>query len=225
MGTCPTVTVPAPAPWDFCLSPTGPADTNPQIASKVLGLTLAVSKASSMGGGFRRGCGRTKAGGGVMGTKPLQEQGETLWGRRGDPHLQNHLVVKNNQCLALPVDAPGEAKSFWQLTSFLWQSGRCAHHTVAPDLYGKPQQHWRWATGPAGHPGMLGWKSPGRLSRILQARQKCASSPRDMGTAEVAPSPSPAPPLHSPLQTPWILRMKTMTTSPAARTSRSRGCS
>lgn len=197
MGTCPTVTVPAPAPWDFWESLSvshWPSRHQPTNCLQVLGLTLAVSKASSMGGGFRRGCGRTKAGGGVMGTKPLQEQGETLWGRRGDPHLQNHLVVKNNQCLALPVDAPGEAKSFWQLTSFLWQSGRCAHHTVAPDLYGKPQQHWRWATvmappGPAGHPGMLGWKSPGGLSRIPQARQNAPALPGTWAQQRWPPAP------------------------------------
>ena len=45
-----------------------------------------------------------------------------LWGKEGDPRLQNHLVVKNDQCLALPVASSywmllEETMSFWQLTT------------------------------------------------------------------------------------------------------------
>ncbi|XP_077045020.1 uncharacterized protein LOC129129417 [Agelaius phoeniceus] len=83
-----------------------PSRHQPTNCLQVLRLILAVSKASDVGGVFRQGWGRMKAGGGMMSTKLLQEQGE-MWGKREHPHLQNHLVVKNNQCLVLPVDAPG----------------------------------------------------------------------------------------------------------------------
>lgn len=85
-----------------------------------LGLTLAVSKALRVGGDFRWGCGRTKAAGGVVSVEPLQEEGEMWWSKEGDPCLQNHLVVKNNQCLTLPVASSyrmllEETMSFWHL--------------------------------------------------------------------------------------------------------------
>ena len=76
MGTCPTVTVPAPARWDFWASlPVSHCPSRPQPMSclQTLGLAVAVSKALSMGGGFRWGCGRTKAASGVVSVEPQQE--------------------------------------------------------------------------------------------------------------------------------------------------------
>ncbi|XP_071303624.1 coiled-coil domain-containing protein 183-like [Agelaius tricolor] len=77
-------------------------------------------------------------------------------------------------------------------------SRSCAHHTAAPDLYGKPQQHWRWVTvmpspGPTGHPGMLGGKihedSPGshEPNKTCQLSQGHGHS---RGGLQTLPSPS-----------------------------------
>lgn len=70
----------------------------------------AVSKALSMGGAFRWGCGSMTAAGGVVSIEPQKEQEKMLWGKEGDPCLQNHLVVKNNQCSGVSV-----ASSYWML--------------------------------------------------------------------------------------------------------------
>ncbi|KAK2537593.1 hypothetical protein Q9233_002897 [Columba guinea] len=68
----------------------------------------AVSKALSMGGAFRWGCGSMKAAGGVVSIEPQKEQEKMLWGKEGDPYLQNHLVVKNNQCAESSEDRDEE---------------------------------------------------------------------------------------------------------------------
>lgn len=221
--------VPAPGPRDFWESLSvshWPSRCQLTDCLQVLRLTLAMSKTCD---GFRQGCRRTKVGGGMMSTKPLQEQGEMLWGKGGHPRFQNHLAVKNNQCLVLPVDAPGKGKELL-----------AAHHLSSakqeqcpPLCISRPLQEAPAALE-IGHRGITRSHSSPWDARVEKPTRtlldpiiptKCASSPRDTGTAEVASRPSPAPPLHSPLQIPWILRTKAMTTSPAGRTSRSRGCS
>lgn len=130
----------------------------------------AVSKALSMGGAFRWGCGSMKAAGGVVSIKPQKDQGEMLWGKEGDPCLQNHLVVKNNQCLGLSVASSyrmllEEPLSFWSLPPLFNEAGAVSTTVWLQTFLGSPSS-WRWATaaalpGPAGHLWMLGWKSQG----------------------------------------------------------------
>lgn len=224
---------PSPCPLGFlgilvCL----PLALQPTNCLQVLRLTLPVSTASDMSGGFRQGWGRTKAAGGMMSIKHQATAGtrRDVVGQEGTLSSPNHLVVKNNQRLVLPVGVPGRGKELLAAHHLsLAKQELCPPHCSSRPLWEAPAAlemgHSSGTTRPHRSPWDAGVERPTRTLLDPMSPTKCARSPRDTGTAEVASRPSSAPPLHSPLQTPWILMRKTMTTSPAGRTSRSRGCS
>lgn len=140
-----------------------------------------------------------------MGTKPRQEPGERLGGKRGHPHLQNNPVVKNNQGLALPVDAPGRGKELLAARHlFSAKQGLCPPHWSSRPSWEAPAAlgtgHSGAITSSHSSPWDAGLEKPLRTLWDATSLAKCASTPRDTGTAEVAPDPPPSP--SSPLSPP-----------------------
>lgn len=140
---------------------------------------MAVNKTSDMGSGFRQV--RRKADGGVISTKSLQEQGE-MSGKRGHPYLQNHLVVKNNQCLVLPVSAPGRGKELLADHHLcLAKQELCPPHCSSRPLWEAPAAlemgHSGGTTRSKRSPWDAGMEKPMRTPWVLQVRQNVPALP------------------------------------------------